>query len=67
MRILPQSKQPIYALGGITIERLPEVEENGFYGAAFHGSIWTSDVPAYEIYINAKRAAYDLAIKRLDN
>lgn len=65
--ILPQSKQPIYALGGITIERLPEVEENGFYGAAFHGSIWTSDVPAYEIYINAKRAAYDLAIKRLDN
>lgn len=65
--IIPQAKQPIYALGGISVERLPEVVENGFYGAAFHGSIWESETPAYEIFIEAQRLAHELAIKRLGN
>lgn len=65
--MIPQAKQPIYALGGITIERLKQVDENGFYGAAFHGSIWENEIPAYETFLEAKRVAGEISAKRHNN
>lgn len=63
--IIPQAKQPIYALGGVTSERLKEVGDNGFHGAAFHGSIWESEIPAHQTFVDAKQVAREIAMQRL--
>ena len=55
--VIPQAKQPIYALGGITVERLKLVNQNGFHGAAFHGSIWESEIPAHKTFADALEEA----------
>ncbi len=65
--IIPQAKQPIYALGGITVDRLTEVSENGFYGATFHGSIWDNDIPASQIFKEAKQLSRQLDSTRSEN
>lgn len=38
--MIPQAKQPIYALGGITTERIKDIAALGFHGAALHGFLW---------------------------
>ncbi len=38
--ILAQARVRVYALGGVTPERLPELESLGFYGAAMLGAAW---------------------------
>ncbi len=38
--MIPQARQPVYALGGITNDRLGEVRNLGFHGAVLLGSIW---------------------------
>lgn len=58
--VIPQAKQPIYALGGITVDKLAEAAEKGFYGAAFHGSIWKSDIPAHQTFLKAKQVAQEI-------
>ncbi len=55
--LTPQANQPIYALGGISIDKLESVAENGFHGAALHGCLWESDEPAHEVYIRARATA----------
>lgn len=65
--VIPQAKQPIYALGGITVNRLKEAAENGFRGAAFHGSIWKSEIPAHQTFIEAKQAAQEIDVMQLEN
>lgn len=62
--IIPQARQPIYALGGITTERLRETAENGFHGAVFHGSIWESDTPPHKIYEEAVAIAREIKKNR---
>lgn len=34
----------VYALGGVTCDRLPEVEETGFGGAAMLGAVWSRQI-----------------------
>ena len=65
--VIPQAKQPIYALGGITVNKLSEAAENGFYGAAFHGSIWNSEIPAHQTYLKAKQVAQEIDKIQLKN
>lgn len=31
---------PVYALGGVTVDKIPELESLGFSGAAFLGEVW---------------------------
>lgn len=62
--IIPQARQPIYALGGVTVERLYECAENGFHGAAFHGSVWEGDITAAQTFIHAKEVAREIAKNR---
>lgn len=58
--VIPQAKQPMYALGGITVNRLNEAAGKGFYGVAFHGSIWKSEIPAHQTYIKARQVAQEM-------
>lgn len=39
-RILEQARVRVYALGGVTPERFPELDALGFYGAAMLGAVW---------------------------
>jgi thiamine-phosphate pyrophosphorylase len=42
---LGQAQMPVYALGGITPERLSAVREMGFSGAGILGAVWAQDDP----------------------
>lgn len=39
---------PVYALGGISLDRLTDVHDMGFYGAAILGDLWRSN-PLYQL------------------
>lgn len=58
--ILPQAKQPVYALGGITLETIPKAAERGFDGVVFHGSMWNSSIPPHQIFLKAQKIIHDL-------
>lgn len=58
--VIPHAKQPIYALGGITVDKIAEAAVKGFYGVAFHGSIWKSEIPAHQTFLKAKQAAQEI-------
>ncbi len=51
--IIPQAKQPIYAMGGVTVKHLKTIYKNGFAGAAFHGSLWEGDSSPSAIFKQA--------------
>ena len=42
---LHSARVPVYALGGVTAARLPELRQLGFAGAAVLGGVWSSDDP----------------------
>ena len=44
--VVPQAKLPLLALGGVTAEKLPLVQEMGFKGAAVLGAVWEQPAPA---------------------
>ncbi len=41
--VLERCPHLVYALGGVTPERLPRVQEMGFYGAVLSGAIWEKE------------------------
>jgi thiamine-phosphate pyrophosphorylase len=41
--VLERSHHLVYALGGVTPERLPKVREMGFFGAVLAGAIWEEE------------------------
>lgn len=43
--VLKSRKEKIIALGGITIDKIEEVRDLGFFGIAVLGTIWQSDKP----------------------
>ncbi len=57
--MIPQARQPIYAMGGVHPDNLDAVAELGFPGAVMLGSLWKSVDPPHEIFKraveNAKR------------
>lgn len=58
--LIPQANQPIYAMGGVSINKLSSLKENGFQGAVLHGAIWQGDLPPHKIYELAKEKADSL-------
>jgi thiamine-phosphate pyrophosphorylase len=44
-QVLCKAPMPVYALGGITPERLPAVRDMGFAGAGILGAVWAADDP----------------------
>lgn len=38
--MIPQAKQPVFAFGGITLDKLEQVENLGFHGVVLLGTIW---------------------------
>ncbi|KAF6259609.1 thiamine monophosphate synthase [Scenedesmus sp. NREL 46B-D3] len=42
---LGTAQMPVYALGGITSERLPAVRDMGFAGAGILGAVWATEDP----------------------
>lgn len=54
-KTLPKTTLPIVALGGIKPDKLPQVQELGFAGAAVLGTIWEQPEPveAYRSLLNA--------------
>jgi thiamine-phosphate pyrophosphorylase len=64
--ILPQAKQPVYAMGGVAMENIPTVYEYGFIGAALHGTIWEGKLPPSEVFVNALSACKAIEAERLE-
>jgi thiamine-phosphate pyrophosphorylase len=58
--MIPQAKQPVYALGGVSAERLEELSELGFEGAVLLGSIWNSEEAPHEVFKKAMAVAKTL-------
>lgn len=46
MEALEEAPVPVYALGGVTPGRFPEIARLGFSGAAMLGAAWRAEVPA---------------------
>lgn len=55
--MIPQAKQPVYALGGVTAERIPEIADLGFEGAVFLGSVWSGEEEPHVVFKKALAAA----------
>jgi len=51
--MIPQAKQPVLAMGGITISRFEEVNKLGFEGVALLGAIWSSKEKPHEVFRRA--------------
>ncbi len=64
--LIPQAKQPIYALGGITAEKMELAASNGFHGVAFHGSIWEGDAAPSQLLVEAFKLSEEIMVKRLE-
>jgi thiamine-phosphate pyrophosphorylase len=58
--VIPQAKQPIYAMGGVTSDKIKIIDENGFDGAVLHGSLWDGDESPYEKFIKTQDAILSL-------
>lgn len=58
--MIPQAKQPVYALGGVTEERFPEIIDLGFEGAVLLGSVWNSEEAPHIVFKKALAAAKNL-------
>lgn len=58
--MIPQAKQPVYALGGIMPELLPEVSDLGFEGAVLLGSVWNTEEAPHVVFKKAVEVAEKL-------
>lgn len=54
---IPQARQPVYAMGGVTPERIEQIAELGFEGAALMGAVWNANERPHEVFRRAKEAA----------
>lgn len=50
------ARQPILAMGGITPDRLADVHDLGFSGAALHGIVWSADSSPAVVFKQALEA-----------
>jgi len=58
--MIPQARQPVYAMGGVRPDNIGEVASLGFSGAVLLGALWKSDVRPSTVYkaaLEAERAA----------
>jgi thiamine-phosphate pyrophosphorylase len=44
-QVFRRAQMPVYALGGVTPERLSAVRDMGFAGVGILGAVWTQDDP----------------------
>ena len=51
--MIPQAKQPVFAMGGVSYDRLSDVANLGFEGAVFLGSIWNAKEKPHEVFQRA--------------
>jgi len=58
--MIPQAKQPVYAMGGVDAERIPEIADLGFEGAVLLGSIWNSEEAPHIVFKKALAATQNL-------
>jgi len=58
--LIPQANQPIYAMGGVTVDKLSSLKESGFQGAVLHGALWQGELPPHETFEIAKLKAVSL-------
>jgi len=58
--MIPQARQPVYALGGVTEERFTEISDLGFEGAVLLGSVWNSEEAPHIVFKKALAAAKNL-------
>lgn len=52
--VLERSPHLVYALGGVTPERLPQLREMGFFGAVLAGAIWEEEGDKVQIFQKAQ-------------
>ncbi|MEM9052785.1 MAG: thiamine phosphate synthase [Bacteroidota bacterium] len=51
--MIPQAKQPVFAMGGVSSNRLAAVADLGFEGAVLLGSIWNAKEKPHEVFQRA--------------
>ena len=61
LNIIPQARQPVYAMGGISEDNVQKAAEYGFQGVALLGTIWESKTLPHEKY--AQLSAIALAMQ----
>ncbi|MFB6258131.1 MAG: thiamine phosphate synthase [Flavobacteriales bacterium] len=52
--VLERSSYLVYALGGVTPERLPKLREMGFFGAVLAGAIWEEENDRIRVFQEAQ-------------
>jgi thiamine-phosphate pyrophosphorylase len=58
--MIPQARQPVFALGGVDAERIPEIADLGFEGAVLLGSVWNTEEAPHVVFKKAMAAAEKL-------
>ena len=59
--MIPQAKQPIYAMGGVTPDHMSQVADLGFEGAVLLGSVWKGEEAPHIIFQKSLEAAKQIA------
>ena len=54
-----RAKQKVVALGGVDVEKIPQVKELGFFGAGLLGVLWSSNERPVDIFRRAKEKLYN--------
>ncbi len=57
--VIPQARQPVYAMGGISEEKFDYIHNHGFDGMALHGTVWEGKIPPSAVF----RSAFEKAIQ----
>lgn len=55
--MIPQARQPVYAMGGVRPDNIEEVASLGFHGAVLLGALWKSEEKPHLVYKAALEAA----------
>ncbi len=58
--IIPQARQPVYAMGGISADNIQKAAAYGFQGVALLGTIWESATPPHEKYAQLSAIAQSI-------
>lgn len=61
--VIPASRTPVYALGGVRPDRVLHVRDSGFAGVGTLGYVWKSDVPVQQFLTLQKYVeGYDTSV-----
>lgn len=64
--VLERTPHLVYALGGVTPERLPELREMGFFGVVLAGAIWETEGDRVKVFQDAVEKVHEMDREAMD-